>query len=66
MTKVKIGVKIKRLREKRGLTQKELSRKARMDLSAIGKIEAGMRSPTLETRKKLAKALAVNITELLD
>lgn len=63
----KIGAKIKRLREKQGWTQKQLAGKAGMTREGIAQIEVGMRkTPTLETRKKLAKALEVPITELLD
>lgn len=66
MLKRGIGVKIKRLREKRGLTQEQLAKKTGLHLTTVGKIEANMRKPTLETRKKLAKALRVSIMELLD
>jgi transcriptional regulator with XRE-family HTH domain len=65
MAKLRIGMKIKRLREKRGLTQELLAKKAGLQRVSVGKIEAGMRSPTLESRKMLAKALGVKITELL-
>lgn len=59
--------KIKSLRKKRGLTQEDLAKKAGLHWTTIGKIEAGMRkNPDLSTRKKLAKALGVDITELLD
>ena len=67
MTMSKIGAKIKRLREGRGWTQGELAKKAGLHIVSIGQIEAGMRqNPALLTRKKLAKALGVDITELLD
>ena len=63
----KIGVKIKRLREKRGWTQEALAKKAGVNLVTVGRIEAEMRkTPTLETRKKLARALGVSIVELLE
>ena len=62
-----IGKKIKRLREKHGWTQEQLAKKAGLQRVSIGKIEVGMRkNPDLSTRKKLARALGVPITELLD
>lgn len=62
-----IGAKIKRLRVKRGLTQEQLAKRAGVIRVTIARIEAGMRkTPALSTRKKLAKALDVPITELLD
>jgi len=63
---MKISEKIKRLRSKKKLTQKELAKKAGLHLVSVGQIEAKMRTPTLETRKKLAKALGIPITDLLD
>jgi transcriptional regulator with XRE-family HTH domain len=63
----KIGNTLKRLRKQRGWTQEALARRARLALVTIGQIEADMRrTPTLDTRKKLAKALKVPVTELLD
>ncbi len=49
------------------MTQDQLARKTGLHITTIGKIEAGMQNnPELGTRKKLAKALGVPITELLD
>jgi transcriptional regulator with XRE-family HTH domain len=63
----KIGNVLKRLRNQRGWTQRELARRARLAIVTIGQIEADMRkTPTLDTRKKLAKALRVPVTDLLD
>ena len=62
----RIHLKIKRLREKQNWTQKQLAKKAKLALVTIGQIEARMRIPTLETRKKIAKALRISIVKLLD
>ena len=60
-------MKIKRLREEKGLTQDQLAKKAGLHRVTVAQIEADMRkNPDLSTRKKLAKALGVPITELLD
>lgn len=67
MTRLRIGMKIKKLREKRGWTQELLAEKAGLTRVTVARVEAGMRkNPDLSTRQKLAKALGVSITELLD
>jgi transcriptional regulator with XRE-family HTH domain len=67
MAIISFAMKVQRLRSKRGWTQDQLAKKAKLHLVTIGRIEAGMRKdPDLTTRKKLAKALGVPITELLD
>lgn len=67
MKKQAMAIKIKKLREKKGWTQEQLAEKAGLALVTIGRIEAGMRkNPDLDTRKKIAKALKVPITDLLD
>ncbi len=63
----KLTTKIKRLRAKKGWTQKQLAKKAGLAIVTIEKIEMGERKNLyLLTRKKLAKALGVHLMELLD
>lgn len=62
-----IRMKLRKLREARGWTQEQLAGKAGLHRVSITQIEIGRRkNPDLDTRKKLAKALGVEITELLD
>ena len=64
---MRLAMKVQRLRATRGLTQAALAKKSKLHLVTVGKIEAGMvKNPDLLTRKKLAKALGVPITDLLD
>jgi transcriptional regulator with XRE-family HTH domain len=64
---LKIGEKIKRLRLERGLTQAELAKKSGLHHIGLAKIEVGQRkTPNLVTCRKLAKALGVDITFLLE
>ncbi|AEG16017.1 helix-turn-helix domain protein [Desulfofundulus kuznetsovii DSM 6115] len=57
----------KRLLELRGsISQAELARKAGVPQSAISEIEAGKRKPRIDTIQKLALALGVSVSELLD
>ena len=49
-----------------GMTQESLARAARMDRTAIGKIERGERSVTIGTLGKLARALRTTMAQLLE
>jgi len=67
MTANRTGVKIKRFREEREMTQEQLAKKSGVARVTIAQLEVGIRkNPMIQTRKKLAKALGVSITELLD
>jgi len=61
-----IGEKIKKLRRLWGWTQEQLAKKAGLHRVSVAQIEAGMRIPDLSTRSKLAKALGVKMTKLLE
>ena len=62
-----LGKKLKRIRERAGMSQEDLSRRAGLPHTYVNRIEAGaIVSPKIETRRKLAKVLRVPITELLD
>lgn len=63
---MKIGEEIKRLRIKRGLTQKQLGEMCGMADSAIRKYESGKVKPKIEAIKKLASALQVDPYSLAD
>ena len=57
---------IKRLREAKGLSQEKLARLADVANNTIIKIEAGKnQNPTLDTLKKMAKALDVSVDDLI-
>jgi len=61
-----IGDQIKRLRQERGLTQRELAQQLYVSYQAIGKWERGEATPNPETILKLAKIFDVSADELLD
>jgi transcriptional regulator with XRE-family HTH domain len=61
----KLGANIKRLRETKNLSLRELSYECDIDNSKISKIEKGQVNITATTILQLAKALAVHPTELL-
>ncbi|NPV80695.1 MAG: helix-turn-helix transcriptional regulator [Firmicutes bacterium] len=58
--------KIKALREQRRLSQQELAKAAGVAQASIHYIETGQKSPTVRTLDKLAAALGVPVSELLD
>ncbi|RMG79059.1 MAG: XRE family transcriptional regulator [Bacteroidetes bacterium] len=57
---------VKRLREKMGISQEKLARLADVSNNTIINIEAGKQNnPTIETLKKIAKALNAPIEDLI-
>ena len=57
---------LRKLRETKGLSQEKLARMADVANNTIIKIEAGKnQNPTLNTLKKIAKALAVSVDDLI-
>lgn len=63
---IKFGEKVKDLRKKRGLSQEDLAHKAGFHRTYIGMIERAERNITLVNIQKLANALEVSITEVVD
>ena len=60
-----IGDNIKRLRNFKNITQKELAERLGTSQQNLAQYENGKRNPKLETLQKIAKALEVTIEELL-
>ena len=57
---------IREIREKRGLSQEQLSKLSGISASHIGFIENNERQPTLLVMCKLAKALEVPVSDLYE
>jgi transcriptional regulator with XRE-family HTH domain len=66
MKLAQLGMRIRRLREKRGLTQESLAGKTKLSRGFIARLEMGRHDPSLTTLTRLAKALKVRVSELLD
>lgn len=64
--KTSIGLRIKELRKKSGLTQEELSCLVDVDSKTISRIETGVFSPSLNLLYKLSKAFGVEYWEMFD
>ena len=58
---------IRRLRETKGLTQRDLADKAKVTGAYVAQLETGAkRNPSLDVLKRLARALGVPVAELLE
>lgn len=58
---------IKKLRETKGLSQEKLARLADVANNTLIKMESGEnKNPTLDTLKKVAKALDVSVDDLIN
>lgn len=64
--KLKIGYRIKELREKAGMSQKDLAYTADLDRSYIASIENGQRNVSIVNIEKIAIALNVNLKEFFN
>jgi transcriptional regulator with XRE-family HTH domain len=62
----RLTMRVKQLRESRGLTQEALAEKAGLSRAYIARLEIGRHDPTLSTLEKLAKALKVKVGKLLE
>lgn len=61
-----MGARIKAARRKVGLTQTELAGKLGISFQSIAQWENDLRNPKLETLQKIASALEIDVTELLE
>lgn len=61
----KLGSKIRRLRKQKGLTQEKLAELANLDYSYLNLIEAGKRNPTIKRLAKIARALHIQLKDLI-
>ena len=65
-SKTNLARKVKQLREKLGLSQEKLARLADVSNNTIINIEAGKQdNPTIDTLKKVAKALDIPVEDLI-
>lgn len=61
-----IGKKIAALRKRQGMTQEDLAGAAEIDRSFLSEIENGHKNLSVETLKKIADALGIKPSKLLD
>ena len=63
-TKQMIGARIKEVRNKKGLTQEQLSEKMEINPKYLSSIERGNENPTLNTLINLSESLEVDLSEI--
>ena len=64
--RVIVGKNVRRLRLAKGLTQEQLAFEADLDLTYVGGIERGRRNPSLLVMARVAGALDVSLSELIE
>ena len=64
--KKELGLKIKRLRQKEGLTQEQFAEKVNVDRRTIARAEDGKHRPSAETMEMIAEAFSVPVSYFFD
>lgn len=62
---IKLGERLRMIREGVGLSQESLADKCGLNRTAIGLIERGGRGPTLESLMRITRELDTTVTKLL-
>jgi len=65
-TPTQMGRRIRALRKKRNMSQYALAKAAKVSREYVRKLEAGLYDPTVGMLQRLALALGVKVTELLE
>jgi transcriptional regulator with XRE-family HTH domain len=61
-----IGARIAAFRKERGMTQEDLAGACEMDRSYLSEIENGHKNPSVSVLLKIAEALSIKPSELID
>lgn len=64
--KIKIGDKIRKIREEKKITQKELAERLGTSQQNLAQYENGKRNPKIKTLQKIADALEIPVSELYE
>jgi len=59
-------MRLREIRENKGVSRNQLARTSGISASMIYQIETGRKNPTIRVLKKIADALDVKISELID
>lgn len=65
MTLKKVGMRVKRFRKKKKMTQATLSERVGVHRIYIAQIEAGTKTPSLRTLQRIADTLRVPLADLV-
>lgn len=61
-----IGIRIKKIRTKRGITQEQLSERININSKYLSSIERGKENPTLDILIKIAESLNVSLDDIFN
>lgn len=61
----RVGLNVQALRREAGYSQEELAARADMHQTYLSGVERGVRNPSVEVLERIAKALRVDIAELM-
>jgi transcriptional regulator with XRE-family HTH domain len=61
----RVAARIAEIREKRGLTQEALAARARLNRVTLARLERAMHPPNLDTLERIARALGVDLVDLV-
>ena len=62
---VLLGLNVRKFRKLRGMTQEQLGHETEMERSYVSDLERGARNPSVRAVERLAKALGVELHQLL-
>jgi transcriptional regulator with XRE-family HTH domain len=65
MSPKRFAVRLRQIRESRGMTQETLAKKAGVSRAYLSRLEMGRHDPPLSRLRKFAKALNVGVAELV-
>ena len=63
---IKIGTNIKKCRETKGISQKQLASMCDFEKSNMSRLEVGNTNPTIYTLYKISLALEIELVDLLE
>jgi transcriptional regulator with XRE-family HTH domain len=66
MSPKRFAVKLRTIRERKGLTQDELARRVGVSRGYLSRLEMGRHDPPLSLLRRLAKELRVNVARLVE
>ena len=66
MIKEALGIRIRELRNKSGLSQEQFALLIDMDRTYLASVESGKRNISLENIKKIADGFGISLSELFD
>jgi transcriptional regulator with XRE-family HTH domain len=63
--RARVGLNVQEARRERGLSQEELADRAAVHQTYLSGVERGVRNPTIVVLQKIAKALKLDIEDLV-